>query len=237
MSWLMLHGFTGSPASFAAIAKPQSALAPILGGHLDAAASSGFWAEVERLAALMPAATALFGYSLGGRLALGLLARYPKRFARAVLVSAHPGLLNEAERSERRLHDQRFIRMLSEEGLAAFVAAWEKQPLWHTQHALPESLKAEKRRERLAHTAGGLAQSLASVGLGQMPDLRSSLSQVSCAVDLLVGGLDARFVALAEELCGLMPHARRIVAPGAGHDLILERPDLCSAHLLQGDSP
>jgi 2-succinyl-6-hydroxy-2,4-cyclohexadiene-1-carboxylate synthase len=236
MSWLMLHGFTGSPASFAALATPPAAHVPILGGHLGSAASSSFWAEVERLAAIMPAATALFGYSLGGRLALGLLARYPERYERAVLVSAHPGLRSETERSERRQQDERFIRLLSEEGLAAFVAAWERQALWHTQRALPEPVKADKRRERLAHTAGGLAQSLASVGLGQMPDLSASLSRVPCAVELLVGALDTRFVALAEELCSLMPHARRIVVDGAGHDLILERPELCSAHFSQGAS-
>jgi pimeloyl-ACP methyl ester carboxylesterase len=55
-------------------------------------------------------------------------------------------------------------------------------------------------------------------------------------VDLLVGALDTRFVALAGELCSLMPHARRTVADRAGHDLILERPELCSAYLSQGVS-
>ena len=88
----MLHGFTGSQASFARLAVPGLALVPTLGGHLSEAASADFWGEVERLAAFAPGATELFGYSLGSRLALGLLARYPERFERAVLVSAHPGL-------------------------------------------------------------------------------------------------------------------------------------------------
>jgi 2-succinyl-6-hydroxy-2,4-cyclohexadiene-1-carboxylate synthase len=237
MNWLMLHGFTGSPASFSALSTPPTALAPILAGHLGGPrSSSSFWMEVEGLAALAPAATALFGYSLGGRLALGMLARYPQRFERAILVSAHPGLRSETERAERRQKDERFIRLLREQGLAAFVEAWEQQPLWDTQRKLPEVVRAAKRRERLAHTAQGLAQSLASVGLGQMPDLRNSLARVSCSVQLLVGALDTRFVALARELCSLMPRAQCIVADGAGHDLILERPQLCSAYLAQGVS-
>jgi len=234
VNWLMLHGFTGSPASFAALTRPPTALVPLLGGHLGSPANDSFWAEVEHLATLRPAATALFGYSLGGRLALGLLARYPERFERAVVVSTHPGLPNEAEREARRHQDDRFIRLLHEQGLEAFVAAWEQQPLWHSLRSFSEPLLARKRRERLAHTAEGLARSIASVGLGQMPDLRPYLSRTACAVDLLVGALDTRCVAVAGELCGLMRRARRIVADGAGHDLILERPELCSAHLSQG---
>jgi 2-succinyl-6-hydroxy-2,4-cyclohexadiene-1-carboxylate synthase len=232
----MLHGFTGSPASFARLKVPRFALTPTLGGHLSEPASIDFWAEVERLAALTPAATELFGYSLGARLALGLLSRYPKRFERAVLVSAHPGLRTATERVERRKHDDRFVRQLRERGLAEFVASWEEQPLWETQRGLPEAVKASKRHERLTHTAEGLARSLASVGLGKMPDLRPKLARTACVVDFLVGAHDTKFVALAEELCRIMPRARLAAAVGAGHDLVLERPELCSAYLSQGPS-
>jgi 2-succinyl-6-hydroxy-2,4-cyclohexadiene-1-carboxylate synthase len=233
----MLHGFTGTPEGLAALVRPGTARVPVLGGHLGEAVSSGFWAEVDRLAAITPNTTALFGYSLGARLALGLLARYPERFERAVLVSAHPGLRSEAERAARRRQDGQYVRLLRDKGIGAFVSAWEQEPLWDSQRTLPEPVRSGRRRERLAHTAGGLAQSLESVGLGQMPDLRPALSRVTCSVELLVGALDSRFVALAGELCSLMPHAKRIVSEGAGHDLVLERPHLCSARLSQGMSP
>ena len=236
MSWLMLHGFTGSPASFARLEAPQCAIAPTLGGHGAEPASADFWAEVERLAAFAPAANELFGYSLGSRLSLGLLARYPERFDHAVLVSAHPGLRTDAQRALRRSDDDRFVRLLGERGLVDFVTEWEAQPLWQTQRALPEPLRAEKHRERLTHTAEGLARSLSSVGLGQMPDLRASLAQSACHVDFLVGAYDTKFVALAQEICSIMPYARVKVAENAGHDLVLERPDFCSAFLAQGCS-
>jgi len=231
VSWLMLHGFTGSPASFAQLQVPRFALIPTLGGHCCEPASSDFWAEVERLAALSPAATELFGYSLGGRLALGLLARYPERFEHAVLVSAHPGLRTDAERVERQTEDGRFVKQLREQGLVDFVTAWEKLPLWETQRGLPDVIRAAKRRERLTHTAEGLARSLASVGLGQMPDLRPKLAQTPCTVEFLVGAHDTKFVALAQELCHIMPRARVAAAAHAGHDLLLERPDFCSTYV------
>jgi 2-succinyl-6-hydroxy-2,4-cyclohexadiene-1-carboxylate synthase len=232
----MLHGFTGSPASFARLTLPESAVAPTLGGHQGEPASGDFWAEVERLGALAPDATKLFGYSLGGRLALGLLARYPRRFAHAVIVSAHPGLRTETERRARRMQDERFVTQLRTRGLAEFLAAWEALPLWRTQRTLPAALTMRKRRERRTHSAEGLARSLAAVGLGQMPDLRPQLARTVCAVDLLVGARDTKFVALAQELCHIMPRARLGVAPRAGHDLVLERPAFCSAYLSHGAS-
>jgi len=236
MSWLMLHGFTGSPAGFGDLALPESVAAPVLGGHAAQPASANFWAEVERLAALAPAASHLFGYSLGSRLALALLVRHPRRYRRAVLVCAHPGLCTEAERALRRIADARHIRLLREGGLLAFVSAWEAQALWKTQEALPAAVRGRRHRERLSHTAEGLAGSLASVGLGQMPDLRAALSGSRCAVDLLVGGQDGKFLGLAAELCAIMPRARLRIVADAGHDLVLERPAFCSAFLSRGMS-
>ncbi len=230
----MLHGFTGSPTIFSRLALPRLAHAPLLGGHGAQPVSADFWSEVDRLAALGAAASKLFGYSLGARLSLGLLARYPGRYEQAVLVSAHPGLCTEAERGLRRSEDDRFIRLLRERGLVAFVSAWEAQALWRSQERLPDCARADRRRERLAHTAEGLAGSLQSVGLGQMPDLRAAVARSDCSVDFLVGGQDAKFLELARELCCIMPRARLRVAEHAGHDLILERPEFCSSFLSRG---
>jgi 2-succinyl-6-hydroxy-2,4-cyclohexadiene-1-carboxylate synthase len=240
LSWLLLHGFTGSPADLVGLAATglhgcsPEILAPALGGHLAEPASSNFDAEVERLAALARGATKLFGYSLGGRLALGLVARYPDRFERAVVVSAHPGLRSESDRARRRVRDQRWIRLLRERGTSVFVAAWEQQALWRTQRSLPAWIRAEKHRARGLHDAEGLARSLESVGLGQMPDLRPQLARSRCVVDFVAGSEDKKFLALAEELQLLIPSARLGVAEHAGHNVVLERPSFCSAYLAQG---
>ncbi len=235
-----MHGFTGMPTDLAALGALAASgprdgiprvLTPTLGGHLQEPAGTSFDAEVERLAELAPGATKLFGYSLGGRLALGLIARYPGRYERAIVVSAHPGLRSESERVRRRLLDRHWIGLLRAQGTSDFVTAWEQQALWGTQRVLPESVRTEKRRLRGLHHAEGLARSLESVGLGQMPDLRPQLSRTRCVVDFLVGGADKKFLALAEELHRLVPRASVQVADQAGHDLVLERPEFCSGHL------
>src|SRR6201999_3238838 len=136
----------------------------------------------ERLAALSQGCDALFGYSLGGRLALGILARYPHRFARAVIASAQAGLQTDAERDVRRDSDARFVTLLRERGLEAFIDVWQALPLWASQAALPESVLLAQRAQRMRHAVEGLAQSLLRHGLGEMPDLRAALGQVDTDV-------------------------------------------------------
>lgn len=233
MRYLLLHGFTGSPESLAELSAPPGSVAPPLAGHLGTPVVGGFDDEVERLAALGQGCDGLFGYSLGGRFALGILARYPARFRHAVIVSAHPGLGSDAERAQRRDGDARFVALLRERGLTAFVDIWQALPLWASQGDLPEAVKAAQRQQRLRHQADGLAQSLLAHGLGEMPDLRPKLTSVTTTVDCLVGERDAKFVALGRELAGIIPGARLTIAPGSGHNLLLERPELVSGLLLR----
>jgi 2-succinyl-6-hydroxy-2,4-cyclohexadiene-1-carboxylate synthase len=235
--YLLLHGFTGSPQSLAELAAPDGSVAPTLGGHLGTPVLGGYWDEVERLAKLGQGCDGLFGYSLGGRFALGILARYPERFRQAVIVSAHPGLPSDAEREQRRAGDARFVEVLRERGLEAFVDVWQALPLWASQGALPDAVKAAQRQQRLRHQAEGLAQSLLAHGLGEMPNLRPELAKVQTPVQLAVGERDSKFAVLGQELAGIIPGARLSLAPGAGHNLLLERPKLISSLLLLPPAP
>ena len=235
MRYLALHGFTGAPESLGQLGLPEGSVLPTLGGHLGTDVVGGFDDELERLAALGRDCAGLFGYSLGGRFALGLLARYPERFAHAVIVSAHPGLKTDAERAARREADGRFVTLLRERGLPAFVDAWQALPLWASQGTLPDSVKAEQRQLRLRHQAEGLARSLLQHGLGEMPDLRAPLARFAGRLELVVGERDAKFAALGRELAALVPAARLTAAPDAGHNLLLERPALFAELLLKGN--
>ena len=238
-----LHGFTGSPESWAFLSGSGLAwVAPALLGHAGTSADStarSFEDEVERLAALMAPGRALHvvGYSLGARLALGIALRFPERVSRLTLISGQPGLPSEAERSERRAADARWIELLRERGLAAFVEAWEAQPLWASQSALPSALRARKRAERLSHDAAGLARSLAVTGLGEMPDYAERSRELRLPVTLLVGELDVKFCALARAMAARFRHAELAIAPGAGHDLLLERPEFVTEVIRRGNQP
>jgi len=229
-----LHGFTGSPANWdnvtGSLAAPVIQLTPL--GHAPEAAPAEAavrtWNdELARLAALLPPEPVhLAGYSLGARLALGLALTFPARITRLTLVSGHTGLPAEADRAERRASDARWCALLETQGIEAFVNAWEAQPLFATQAALPEVARGEHRARRLAHAPGGLARSLRVTGLAEMPDYAPRLASLGVPVTLLAGELDAKFLELGRAASARLPNGRFVLAPSAGHDLLLERADL-----------
>ncbi|MFW6051623.1 MAG: alpha/beta fold hydrolase [Myxococcota bacterium] len=232
---VLLHGFTGAPRSWDPVVRalPGGARVvrpPLLGhGAADDASVTCFDDEVDRLAAHLHGEgvrdALLVGYSLGGRLALGLLARHPDRFARAVILGAHPGLTDPDARVERVARDERWAHMLEREGIGAFVDAWERLPLFATQARLPAAVRQGQRAIRMAHDPRGLARALRVVGLGRMPVLWDRLARVRVPARLVAGSLDAKFGALADRLAeawGGPAEVARI--EGAGHNVVLERP-------------
>jgi 2-succinyl-6-hydroxy-2,4-cyclohexadiene-1-carboxylate synthase len=237
---LALHGFTGSPDSWGFLRESALPLAaPALVGHAGSSESvqvTGFEDEVDRLAQLAPADEPLHvvGYSLGARLALGIALRYPERVARLTLISGHPGLSSEGEQRARRAADSIWIELLLGRGVLAFVDTWETQPLWATQAQLPESARARRRAERLSHDPAGLSRSLRVTGLGEMPNYAERLAELEMPVSVLAGDLDLKFSALARSMAECLRHPTLEIAPGAGHDLLLERPEFVTEVIRRG---
>jgi 2-succinyl-6-hydroxy-2,4-cyclohexadiene-1-carboxylate synthase len=232
---VLIHGFSGSPASFEALVGDLArhhprvpVLRPALLGHgaQFAANVTRFEQEVDRLARLIArkgfAGAHLCGYSLGARLSLGLIARHPFLFAGATLIGVHPGLGDVRERALRVGSDERWCQRLRVGGVAAFLDAWEAQPLFATQRALPAATLAEQRRVRASHSAAGLERSLRVLGLGQMPDYRGVLRVARLPVRLLVGEADTKFSALARGLARGAPGVALDSVPGVGHNLLVE---------------
>ncbi|MXX76208.1 MAG: alpha/beta fold hydrolase [Holophagales bacterium] len=233
---VLIHGFSGSPASWrrveALLDVPSHAPAVCgHGGESPPAISKGsasFEAEVDRLAAVVeaevPAPRLVVGYSLGGRLALGLLVRHPDLFLGAALIGANPGIGGEDARVARRRDDERWARLIEEEGLAVFDSEWSALPLFASQHDLDAGRLAEQRRTRLRHDPAALGAAMRVLGLGAMPDYRPVLPGVLCPVDLIAGSLDTKFVALARKMAEKLPDASVHVVEGAGHNVPLEAP-------------
>jgi 2-succinyl-6-hydroxy-2,4-cyclohexadiene-1-carboxylate synthase len=229
---LCLHGFTGAPASFdglhGRLGRDFEITAPAISGHAGAGFErvESFDDEVARLLQVCgPGPVTLVGYSLGARLALGLLCRAPERFAGALLIGVHPGLTSASERAERIHSDSRWAALLRERGLAAFLSEWEAQPLFASQTTLRAPALDSQRAIRDSHDASGLARSLELFGLGRMPERWSALPALEVPVILGAGELDSKFVELARRAVQDLPRGRLSIAPAAGHNLLLERPD------------
>lgn len=234
---VLLHGFTGSAATWdalvPALCREHTTIAVDLPGHGQSSAPDDpARYALERfagdLAALLDALefprAAVLGYSLGARAALRFALRHPTRVAALVLESGSAGITDAGERSARAAADGALAEAIARDGVEAFVDRWERLPLWASQDALPASTRAALRAQRLTNDARGLANSLRGAGAGVTGPVTDELGGQAAPALLVAGALDVRYVALAGRMAAAMPRAQLVVVPGAGHAVHLERP-------------
>lgn len=239
---VLLHGFAGSGAGWwnvlPALGADRVAFAPDLVGHAGSDAPDdprpyAWRTVVQQLVGLLDQLGAdqvdLVGYSLGGRLALGLALQAPRRVRRLVLEGASPGLRDAGERAERAQRDGELADRIQKEGVEAFAAWWGAQPLFATQRALPAGAQAGLRAERMRHTAHGLAHALRGLGTGNMPPLWERLGELRMPTLLVAGEQDLKFRAVLDEARDRLPEARRVDIAGVGHRTHLEQPQAFAA--------
>lgn len=235
---MLLHGFAGSPDSFdelIALARAGGLRGPTLSeplwGHRRKAETSGhnFVREVDRLAELFRKAGGtggcLLGYSLGARLALGILTRHPGLASRAILIGGNPGLSSSIGRTERNSADDVWISLLETKGLEAFVDSWERQPIFASQRRGDPARWERQRAVRLSHNAKGLAQAMRALGLSKMPDTFAELPHLRLPILLVTGAEDPKFLALARAMQNALPRARLVEIERSGHNPIFDRPE------------
>jgi 2-succinyl-6-hydroxy-2,4-cyclohexadiene-1-carboxylate synthase len=242
---VLLHGFTGSAASWHPLLDRlgegiDSLTIDVIGHGKSSApeeiAPYRFETALNDLAAVTArlgiTRAAWLGYSLGGRLALGLTLRHPNLVSRLILESATPGVADPADRAARRAADERLARHIEEAGVAVFVAEWERLPLWESQRGLPASVLTAQRAIRLANVPIGLANSLRGMGQGAQPSLWDRLGDVRAPVLIVTGDLDRKFTAIGERMRAALPNAQQVLAPDAGHAVHLEAPDFLATQVV-----
>lgn len=235
---VMLHGFTGSTATWHGLrdALPErfTTILVDLPGHGGSGAPQDatryalprFADDLARVLDVLDVPrAAVLGYSLGGRAALRFALAHPARVTALLLESASPGIADEDERAARRAADAALADLLEREGVAAFVAKWERLPLWASQERLPDSARGALRAQRLRNDAGGLAGSLRGAGAGEDRTVTDLLPRLAMPALLVAGALDPKYVALGETMAAALPRARLAIVPDAGHAVHLERPD------------
>lgn len=217
MRCVLLHGFAGDPAVWDDVPIAGDPIG--LPGHPGGGPLADDWAgNLAAIAARIGRCDVAIGYSLGARVALGLVAA--GHVPRGVLISVNPGIA-DADRAARRTGDATWARLVRERGIEAFLAAWEAQPLFASAARAPAERRAARRARRLALDPAQLARSLETMGLAEMPDYRAA---VDARFALIAGADDAKYVAIARSL----PAPLEIVA-ASGHDPLLEQPAALAA--------
>lgn len=175
------------------------------------------WSETVAALAQMGGAGTYVGYSMGGRLALGVALEYPGLVERLVLISTSPGIADPTDREARRRADERWNEILVDQGFEAFLDGWLDQPMFR-------DLGPAVRRHRIDDPAT-ISRQLRVLGQGVMPSYWSRLAELETPVTIVAGAHDEKYVNLARamgEAIGENAYVR--VFAEAGHSLVLERP-------------
>ncbi len=164
----------------------------------------------------------LYGYSMGGRLALYLALRWPDRFSAAFLESTSPGLATAVEQSDRHQQDKRLAQSIQTD-FPEFLNNWYQANLFKSlkiHPSFPDLL--DRRHQNDRHE---LARSLLNMGTGSQPSLWSELPQAKIPLHLIVGTADSKFCAINQKMQQLCPTAQLHAIPNIGHNLHIEAPD------------
>jgi 2-succinyl-6-hydroxy-2,4-cyclohexadiene-1-carboxylate synthase len=221
---IALHGFTATKAMW----HDLGVQGPTLLGHGPQALANGdetFALEVARLTSELPAEPVhLIGYSLGARLSLAIALATPTRVHTLSLIGINPGIEDEGERALRVASDSAWSEKLRTEGIAAFVDAWESLALWETQTRLSLVRREALRQARMAHNPEQLARAMDALGTGSMPPMWQALGALQIPVQVIVGALDSKYVAIGARISQMLSNASLHLIAGAGHNPVFEDP-------------
>lgn len=164
----------------------------------------------------------LFGYSMGGRLALSFAEKYPENITALILESTSPGIPEEEERETRIKHDLSITEIIEKSSLEDFFIYWYNQPIFAT---LSEKIKKEKLLNNfLQNNKSGLISSLRYFGTGEMPSLWNKIKNLHFPVLLITGKYDSKFSLINNKMNNLLPESSHKEFDACGHNVHLEKP-------------
>ncbi|ART78680.1 2-succinyl-6-hydroxy-2,4-cyclohexadiene-1-carboxylate synthase [Sutcliffiella horikoshii] len=236
---LMLHGFTGNGRSFQDVIEGFEnredytfILVDQLGhGKTDAPAHHERYKMEKMLVDLKSildrlsiSSVSIYGYSMGGRVALSFAVAYPELVSKLVLESASPGLEKMEDRSARKEADEKLAERIEKDGVKSFVDFWTDIPLFQSQKSLTAVKQEYIYQQRLNNSPVGLANSLRGLGTGVQHSNWSYLDKIECPVLLAAGEWDEKFVFIAQEMKKRIEKSGFFKINGAGHAIHVEQP-------------
>ncbi len=235
---VLLHGFTGSTATWAKFqaqwGDDLTTVAIDAMGHGKSSVpndfnrytmANGIADIVDVLDKLNIPHCFLLGYSMGGRMALHMALNALHRIQGLILESATAGIRTEEEKQARLQADEKWATLLEKQGIEAFVEHWEQLPLFATQRSLSVEIWEAQRERRLRNSTRGLAASLRGAGTAAQDNLWGQLPTLSVPTLLIAGELDTKFTGIAHEMHPLIPNSELVIVPDVGHAVHLEAPD------------
>jgi 2-succinyl-6-hydroxy-2,4-cyclohexadiene-1-carboxylate synthase len=207
-----LHGFLGQPQDFNALNIPEIKALDIFRTHI---CSLEAWSR--RLNNLLPPASLIMGYSMGGRLTLNCLVRSPERFRAAIILAAHPGIAQKEVRLKRYEADKIWSKHFLEEPWEVLMKSWHAQPTLLSSELVIRKERDFDRQE--------LARALRYFSLGSQENLIPEINQLEMPILWLNPQEEAH------NLAGLRlknPLSRLFYMPLGGHRFMMSEAKMTS---------
>lgn len=158
------------------------------------------------------------GYSMGARICLSLLRLKPAWLKAAVLMSCHPGLMDDHEKACRLQSDMRW-------GAQFHASEWEPLlQLWNGQPVFDSSNVAS--RLEVDFDRSNLARVLITFSLAKQDELQSASILIPTLI--LWGEYDLKYRDLSAKLKDLFSKVEVSEVPQSGHRLLLDAPNYVS---------
>ena len=152
----------------------------------------------------------LMGYSLGGRLAIRLLLQKSNLWNGAIIISAHPGLSDVNEKTERISIDKQWADRFRKEPWEKVMEGWNSRETFKGGSFSFERIENHYSRE-------SISRALEVSSLGHQGDLRDQLQQLNVPILWIAGENDLKYRNLAQTLSFSHPLSQVWIAPEAGH--------------------
>lgn len=197
----------------------------------DHARSDTLGAMAERILERAPPRFALAGHSMGGRVALEVMARAPERVTRLALLDTGHEALAPGEAGEREKAGRfRLLEMAGRYGMPAMARVWAQgmvHPARLADAALMEAIHGMIGRAPVEQFAAQISALL------NRPDRTCLLPELRLPVLVLCGREDSWSpLARHERMARLIEGSRLVAVPECGHMCTMERPEAVSRALL-----
>lgn len=166
---------------------------------------------------------ALYGYSMGGRIAQHIAIAAPERIACLILESASFGIADLSVRKERLKNDQSLLSQIkTQDDFRIFLDNWYNMSLFQT---LPGTAHLQNLIEdKVRHPVAEFQRALNLLSVGGHDFLAEKLAACRIPIHYFCGEKDEAYCQTANETQKALPAITVTIVPNASHNISLQYP-------------
>ena len=163
----------------------------------------------------------LWGYSMGGRLALSALTQAPELFTNSKILSANPGIEQIDQRENRRLHDENWAKRFETDSWSQLIHDWNHQSVFFSDKKNSTLLTStQPHRIEKEFNRSKLASAFRNWSIAVQPNFWPQIQDLTENIEWHVGSLDSIYLEYGNRIKKLNPKIQLVIHNNLGHRLL-----------------